>query len=126
MSREANAAIAKAEAEGMVFDTPDYVTPTKPNPKIVTDWKPKTAPEPKPKPVVQTPVQKVPERPSKPFTGRFEVQVPGGKRKTLSDRTACTCGASLSYCRCSVPTVYRTIVDPGSSNVTEILNIERV
>jgi hypothetical protein len=117
MSNAARDAIAKAEAEGMVFSDAKPVT-----------MKERMAarPAPTPRTTVQRPVQERSELLSKPFTGKFEVQIPGGKRKALSERTACTCGASLSYCHCTTPTVYRTIVDPGSDDVDAILNIERV
>lgn len=134
MSREANAAIAKAEAEGTVFDVPRLPTSEERKSarhavkeraeearKVIRETSPVPKPTSRPKLVEEMPV-----RPSKPFTGKFEVQIPDGKRKTLSDRTACTCGASLSYCHCATPTVYRTIVDPMSDDVDMVLNIERV
>jgi hypothetical protein len=117
MSKEANEAIAKAELDGMVFDTP-VVVPPRVNTKVVTDWHP-TPREPRV-------AREIPEGPSKAFTGKFEVQIPGGKRKALNERTACTCGASLVYCHCSTPTVYETIVNPGTDNIDSVLNIERV
>ena len=121
MSNDARTAIEKAEAEGMEFSDPKPVTM-----KDKAAARAATTPTRTSQPVVQKPVQERAELLSKPFTGKFEVQIPGGKRKALSERTACTCGASLSYCHCKTPTVYRTIVDPGSHDVDSVLNIERV
>lgn len=119
MSREANEAIRKAEDSGMTFsDSKERVDPYKGSAV-------KRAAEEKAR-KVQRVVQESPESASKPFTGKFEVEIPGGKRKALSERTACVCGASLCYCRCKTPTVYRTIVDPSTDNVDEVLNIQRV
>lgn len=120
MSREAHAAIEKAEANGMVFSDPKPVTKAE---KIKARESARPAPR---KPVVQKPVQETAVREHKPFTGKFEAIMPDGKRKTLSDRTACQCKASLSYCQCKTPTVGLLIVDPMADDVDAVVEIARV
>jgi hypothetical protein len=120
MSREAHAAIEKAELDGMVFTDPKPVTKAD---KIATREAARPAPR---KTVVQTPVQENDTLVSKPFTGKFEAKMPGGKRKAVSERTACTCGASLCYCLCSPPTVPLLIVDPGADDVDAVVEIAKV
>lgn len=126
MSREANAACDKAEAEGMVFDAP-VVKPSRPNPKVAASGVSATqraADERARK--AQRVVQETPEGPSKAFTGKFEATMPDGKRKALSGRTACTCGASLVYCLCKTPTVGLLIVDPLADETDATVDIARV
>lgn len=131
MSVEANAACDAAEAKGMVFTEPVAVPAPKSKskaeiaPQVLQRTATVRAKEEYDRKAHQV-AENVPEGPSKAFTGKFEVQIPDGKRKALSERTACTCGASLCYCRCSKPSVYRTIVDPGTDNIDEVLTIERV
>lgn len=120
MSRDAHTAIEKAEAEGMVFDDPKPVTKAE---KIAKREATRPAPR---KPVVQKPVQESPVLDRKPFTGKFEAIMPDGKRKALSDRTACQCGASLSYCLCSTPKVGLLIVDPTADDVDAYVEIAKV
>lgn len=117
MSNEARAAIEQAEAEGMIFSDAKPVTMKD---KIAA--RPASAPR---TPVVQTSVQKSDELVSKPFTGKFEAVMPSGKRKSVSERTACTCGASLVYCLCSTPTVGLLIVDPLADDTTAVVEIAR-
>jgi len=124
MSRDANDACNAAEAKGMIFTDP-VKEKAEIAPEVLKRSATVRATEEHDRRAHQA-AENVPEGPSKAFTGKFEVQVPDGKRKTLSERTACTCGASLCYCRCSKPSVYRTIVDPGTDNVDEVLTIERV
>jgi hypothetical protein len=127
MSQAAWDAIKEAEAGGTKFADSDQPYPAPPKPRqagVRKEHRP--LPPASPKPVVQTTEQKAPVIAAKAFTGKFEVQIPGGARKALSGRTACTCGASLAFCWCKTPTVYQTIVDPGADDVDSVLNIERV
>lgn len=124
MSRDALDAIAQAEANGMVFTDP-VKEKVEISPEVLKRSAIVRATEEHAR-RDQMAAENVPDGPSKAFTGKFEVQVPGGKRKTLSERTACTCGASLCYCRCAKPSVYRTIVDPTTDDVESVLTIERV
>jgi hypothetical protein len=121
MSREAHAAIEEAEAEGKVFSDPKPVTKAE---KIAA--RESVRPAPRKAVVVQTEGQKTAEPLAKPFTGTFRAVMPDGTRKKLSDRTACQCGASLSFCYCKVPTVGLLIVDPLADDVEATVNIERV
>lgn len=120
MSREAHAAIEKAEAEGQVFSDPKPVTKAE---KIQARESARPAPR---KTVVQKPVQESAVVERKPFTGKFEALMPDGKRKAVSERTACRCGASLCYCLCSTPTVGLLIVDPGADDVEAYVEIAKV
>lgn len=126
LSRDANAACDKAEAEGMVFESSTPVS-TRPNPKVVTSGMSaaQMAAEEKER-KAQRVVQEIPELASKPFTGKFEATLPDGKRKALSERTACQCGASLVYCRCKTPTVGLLIVDPTADDTEAAVNVARV
>lgn len=120
MSRDAHVAIEKAEAEGMVFSDPKPVTKAE---KIKARESTRPAPR---KPVVQKPVQENAVVERKPFTGKFEAIMPDGKRKALSERTACQCGASLCYCLCATPKVGLLIVDPTADDTEAYVEIAKV
>ncbi len=121
MSNAARQAIEEAEANGMTFSDS---APASLERRIAARTAAKTVPTPN-RPVQPT-VQEKAELLSKPFTGKFEAQMPDGKSKALSERTACTCGASLVYCHCKVPTVGLLIVDPLADDVDATVNIARV
>lgn len=121
MSREAHTAIEKAEAEGMVFADPKPMTKAE---KIAARGS--ARPTTTARVPVQSSVHEKSELLSKPFTGKFEAMMPNGKRKAVSERTACTCGASLVYCLCSTPTVGLLIVDPLADDVDAVVKIAKV
>jgi hypothetical protein len=122
MSNAARDAIAKAEADGMEFADPAPVSI-----KDRVKARSAAAPQPTtPKAPVQTEVQTSDTLLSKPFTGKFEAIMPNGKRKAVSERTACQCGASLTYCLCKTPTVGLLIVDPGANDVDAVVQIAKV
>lgn len=124
MSNDARMAIEKAEAEGMEFSDPKPVSMKE---KIAARAAATpTAPKAPRQRVVQTEGQEAAQPLAKPFTGVFRAVMPDGSRKKLSDRTACQCGASLSFCYCKTPTVGLLIVDPGADDVDAVVNIERV
>lgn len=120
MSRAAHDAIEAAEREGMTFSDPKPVTKAD---KIAQRAETRPAPR---NPVVQKAVQENAVVERKPFTGKFEAKMPDGKRKAVSERTACTCGASLCYCLCSTPTVGLLIVDPTADDVEAVVEIAKV
>ena len=133
MSMEAWDAIKVAESEGKTFSDSSNAYPEPPKGRgasvrrVVTVGPNATErAEAERKRKVQKVVQEPAKNEPRAFTGKFEVAIPGGSRKALSNRTACTCGASLMYCLCATPTVYRTVVDPGADDVDSVLNISRV
>lgn len=122
MSNAARAAIEKAESEGMVFTDSKTLTTSLTDRIAAREAAHPTTP----KTVARTEVQEKPEPARKAFTGKFEAQMPDGKRKAVSNRTACTCGASLCYCHCSTPTVGLLIVDPTAADTNAVVEIARV
>lgn len=134
MSKEAWDAIKEAEAAGTKFADSDQPYPKppgirQPGPRKATrERQTKTlAPTRQaPKRVVQSEVQQAAEPLAKPRKGEYEAIMPDGRRKKLSDRTACQCGASLSYCYCTTPKVGLLIVDPGADDVDAFVEIARV
>lgn len=125
MSAEAHAAIAKAEADGMVFDDP--VPTVKPK----TERKPTVSVTraPRKSPATNDGTTNVAAL-AEPTGHTFRVTLPGAtKSKPVNERTACSkCRASLSYCHCLVPTVGLLILDPAATqeNASEIfVDIQR-
>lgn len=131
MSNAAHQAIEKAEAEGMQFTDAKPVTmkdKIEARKAKITESATRTAKVSAGlnNRLAQTAAQEAAEPLAKPFTGTFRAVMPDGSRKKLSDRTACQCGASLSFCYCKTPTVGLLIVDPGADDVDATVNIERV
>lgn len=135
MSKEAWDAIKEAEAAGTKFTDSDQPYPNPPGirtagPRKAARERVEKASVPTarqaPKRVVQSEVQQAAEPLAKPRTGTYQAVMPDGTRKKLSDRTACQCGASLSFCYCTTPKVGLLIVDPGADDVDATVNIERV